>query len=168
MTSSWKDAAELIGIAAILISLVFVGFQLKQAEEIAVAEMNLSLVSIGIESANLINSNVETWRKGNSEAELTADERIIFDNIVEAISTRYFVETRHAMRLGQTGQAEAMLHDWSGFLFDNPGAREVWFRQQTRTYDLRKTLNPSGESFRYFTEAVESDLRKLDGAATGK
>ena len=164
MSSSWKDAAELIGIAAILVSLIFVGFQLKQAEEIAVAEMNLSLVSIGIESANLINTNVEIWRKGNSDAELSADERMIFDNIIEAISTRYFVETRHAMRLGQTEQAEAMLHDWSGFLFDHPGARETWFRQQARTHQIRETLNPAGESFRYFSETVEADLIKLDGA----
>ncbi len=34
----WKSIAELVGIAAIVASLVFVGLQLKQAQEIAIAE----------------------------------------------------------------------------------------------------------------------------------
>ncbi len=55
-TASWKDIAELIGIAAIVASLVFVGLQMKQSHEIAlseiyqqrttaVAEWNMSLAS---------------------------------------------------------------------------------------------------------------------------
>ena len=34
----WKSIAELVGIAAIVASLVFVGLQLKQSQEIAIAE----------------------------------------------------------------------------------------------------------------------------------
>jgi len=37
-TENWKDIAELIGIAAIVVSLIFVGFQMKQSHEIALAE----------------------------------------------------------------------------------------------------------------------------------
>ena len=35
--SRWKDTAELIGIAAIVASLIFVGMQLKQSQDIAIA-----------------------------------------------------------------------------------------------------------------------------------
>ncbi len=35
--SRWKDAVELVGIASIIASLVFVGFQLKHTNEIALA-----------------------------------------------------------------------------------------------------------------------------------
>jgi hypothetical protein len=35
--SDWKDIAELIGIAAIVASLLFVGLQMKQSQEIAIA-----------------------------------------------------------------------------------------------------------------------------------
>ena len=35
--ANWKDGAELIGIGAIVLSLIFVGFQLKQSQEIAIA-----------------------------------------------------------------------------------------------------------------------------------
>jgi hypothetical protein len=36
--TSWKDVAELFGIGAIVVSLIFVGFQLKQTQEIALAQ----------------------------------------------------------------------------------------------------------------------------------
>ncbi len=37
--ANWKDLAELVGIAAIVASLIFVGFQLKQERAIARAEL---------------------------------------------------------------------------------------------------------------------------------
>ena len=36
-TTNWKDIAELVGIAAIVASLIFVGLQMKQSQEIAIA-----------------------------------------------------------------------------------------------------------------------------------
>jgi len=36
-TTNWKDIAEVIGIAAIVASLIFVGLQMKQSQDIAVA-----------------------------------------------------------------------------------------------------------------------------------
>lgn len=35
--ANWKDGAELIGVLAIVLSLIFVGFQIKQSQEIALA-----------------------------------------------------------------------------------------------------------------------------------
>jgi hypothetical protein len=35
--ATWKDGAELIGVLAIVLSLIFVGFQIKQSQEIAMA-----------------------------------------------------------------------------------------------------------------------------------
>jgi hypothetical protein len=35
--ANWKDVAELVGIGAIVLSLIFVGFQIKQSHEIAMA-----------------------------------------------------------------------------------------------------------------------------------
>ena len=36
-STNWKDVAELIGIAAIVASLIFVGLQMKQSQDIAIA-----------------------------------------------------------------------------------------------------------------------------------
>ena len=64
----WKDIAELIGIAAIVASLIFVGLQMKQTQEIALADAYQARAdtSIGIfqsvpESSELIS----VWTKTN-------------------------------------------------------------------------------------------------------
>lgn len=48
--SDWKDTAEVVGIAAIVASLVFVGLQMKQSQEIAVATQYQERTAITIET----------------------------------------------------------------------------------------------------------------------
>ena len=55
--TNWKDFAELIGIASIVASLIFVGLQMQQAEDIALAELNASSISDNVDLASLINEH---------------------------------------------------------------------------------------------------------------
>ena len=79
--SDWKDTAELIGIVAIVASLVFVGLQLRQSHKIALAtqyqaraEATLSLHLAGIEADWL---PVRPLRDGISE-EVSARDINVF------------------------------------------------------------------------------------------
>ena len=56
-TTNWKDLAELIGIAAIAASLVFVGLQMKQSHEIALAEIYQARTSTVVEATAAMASN---------------------------------------------------------------------------------------------------------------
>ena len=56
-TSNWKDFAELFGIAAIVASLIFVGLQMKQSHEIALAEIYQARASMVVDWANQIALN---------------------------------------------------------------------------------------------------------------
>ncbi len=58
-STNWKDIAELIGIAAIVASLVFVGLQMKQSQEIALSNAYQSRAATVIEmvTANAANEN---------------------------------------------------------------------------------------------------------------
>ena len=47
--SDWKDTAELIGIAAIVASLIFVGLQMKQSQDIAIADQYQERANSAIE-----------------------------------------------------------------------------------------------------------------------
>ena len=62
----WNEMAELVGIAAVVGSLIFVGLQMKQAQEIGNAERRSSLVANGIELHSLIIKNADVWIKGNA------------------------------------------------------------------------------------------------------
>mgnify|MGYP001813140891 CR=1 FL=1 len=47
--ASWKDIAELIGISAIVASLVFVGLEMRQSQEIAVAAQYHERASLAVD-----------------------------------------------------------------------------------------------------------------------
>lgn len=164
-STNWKDVAELVGIAAILISLIFVGFQLQQSRIIAASEMNIALVSVGVESANLINDNIDIWTRGNNGGDLDEQERAVFNNIVSVLNTRWFVEHRHSTRLGEVEQAEAILDDWSSFLHQHPGARASWAEREANLQRGRELLNPDGDQFNYWSDAINTDLEILDRAS---
>jgi hypothetical protein len=61
--TNWKDTAELIGIAAIVASLIFVGLQMKQTQEIALsaayqsrADSSLHIRAMPLESPELLSA----------------------------------------------------------------------------------------------------------------
>jgi hypothetical protein len=56
------DWLQVIGIAAIVASLIFVGLQLKQSDEIALAEALENVTAIGIEERGLIAAHADTWQ----------------------------------------------------------------------------------------------------------
>ncbi len=49
-TTNWKGTAELIGFTAIVASLIFVGLQLKQSQEIAIAAQYQERANAEVES----------------------------------------------------------------------------------------------------------------------
>ena len=51
--SNWKDVAEIIGISAIVVSLVFVGIQMKQSQQLAWADSVLTMRTNVIEEGAL-------------------------------------------------------------------------------------------------------------------
>ena len=82
---NWKVIVETVGIAAIVASLIFVGLQMRQSQEIAIAETFLSILTSEIETYNATNEHAELWAKVNSDVELTDAEVIIFENLVASI-----------------------------------------------------------------------------------
>ena len=70
----WKGWLEGIGIVAIVASLLFVGLQMRQAQQFAMAEVYQKTLSSRSELTNSINENVVIWNKGRSGGELTDDE----------------------------------------------------------------------------------------------
>lgn len=90
--ASWKDIAELIGITAIVLSLLFVGLQLRQSQQLAVEE----LVSYSNERQNaireLIVANAEIWHKACVGEPLDPASRIIAAKIYDAWTDHLIAE----------------------------------------------------------------------------
>jgi len=59
MANNWKDTAELVGIAAIVASLLFVGLQMRLDQQIAGAQAYMDSANGLIELSQLTSDNQE-------------------------------------------------------------------------------------------------------------
>ena len=140
--ANWKDFAELIGLAALVASLIFVGVQMRQDREIVVSEGNLANAANLLESNLAILEHADVWVRGNSGDELSDSEEVVFHYLVKTMYEVKFFETARIKRLGLNQIAENVVADFSIFLFNNPGARRVWIEQEQDTTTLRDQLAP--------------------------
>lgn len=81
----------IIGIFGVVAGLVFVGVQIRQANDIAYAELTTWMEESRLISHQAIIDNAEVWRKGCAGDALSADDQIIFEHFVrnEIVIMRY-------------------------------------------------------------------------------
>ena len=63
MTSNknWRSLAELIGMVALIVSLLFVGLQMRQTNDIAYMDLDMAIVGIMAETSDVVASNADVW-----------------------------------------------------------------------------------------------------------
>lgn len=166
--TDWKSIAELVGIAAIVASLVFVGIQLRQDRQFAQAEAMADMLENGLESRASINQFAYVLAKGNSGAELDQGDSIIIRNIVRNEQDRVLL---HGLRERAIGGSTVDTPElwFAVFLYQNPAAREAW---EQIAADMELLVDPlrSPESLQRtrqsgsaaFRERIRKHLAKLD------
>ncbi len=158
---NWKDIAELIGIAAIVASLIFVGLQMRQTQRIALTEMDLNIMGAEFNSRSAIYDFPEVWAKGNAGDALEPSEAVIYQTLITDYNTLQFFKfsTAHAL----TGNADLTpaSMDTAGFLYENPGARREWESLRAK-YKRYRNPHQSNEYTSRFEQAVREDLAALD------
>ena len=88
--TDWKDIAELVGIAAIVASLVFVGLELRQSQAIALSEAYQQRTAIEISNASAFAgvpgymSGLAKLSDGGSSDDLTTVEHIAQEHYLAA------------------------------------------------------------------------------------
>ncbi len=123
--TNWKDIAELIGIGAIVLTLAFVGFQLRQDRDIAIAQLMTDAEIKQIELSSLISSNPSLWARGLQGEQLTTEEEVIFDSIVHAVIVKYgSLMERSDRRL--INRAGGVPRQFALHIHAHPGLRRVW------------------------------------------
>ena len=137
--TDWKDVAELIGIAAIVASLVFVGLQLRQEQVIARTE----LASVSAEIKNQINYKISepafsrTFAKMlTSPDDLSLDEKVqlqgVYWMVIEAFKRDCYIMAR-----GIFQECEEQVQSLAPLYFGNEYAQEWWrANRQDTQYSL--------------------------------
>ena len=160
--TNWKDVAELLGIAAIVASLVFVVLELRQSQRIASSETYVSLYSSRIEVANSISEHVDVWMKGTTGDDLTQRESAIFAILVNQLAESG-IQTYYQVNEIEGEEAAAIsAREFAIFLYHNPGARKVWASREEYLISNHGLLNERGPSFSNWNETVQLYLSELD------
>ena len=78
--ANWKDIAELIGIGAIVASLIFVGLQMKQSQDIAIASQYHARAALSVQNFNaeMESGDLKFWGsrdQWNGDNDLSIEDR---------------------------------------------------------------------------------------------
>ncbi|MGH8195142.1 MAG: hypothetical protein ACREQ8_12180 [Woeseiaceae bacterium] len=165
--ANWKDTAELVGMAAIVASLIFVGLQMRQEQEIARAQALGDYVAGRIEYLMGMTGYADILVKANSGAQLDAVESQILRDLVQVSEDQAFLGILRQRQLGgDLGTAELT---FASFLYRNPAARATWLHvaddmeryvDPLRTPESLARTQASGSNA--FRSRVKAHLAKLD------
>lgn len=158
----WHDIAELIGIGAIVASLLFVGLQLRQAQRIALSERNASELANAIQESSALMAYADTWVRGNAGEALTPVEQVVFRRLVRNVNDLAYFNVQQQRLLGRDDVAELDIAAYAGFLHENPGARRGWRTREENLQRYRRAANPDERITPGWIEAVEAYLAALE------
>jgi hypothetical protein len=124
--TNWKDIAELLGIAAIVASLVFVGLQLKQEDEVAQLEMFDRSVEQQREFADWITQHAEIWQRGCIGEELSDTDQLVFAQIYNVyINHTYLRWLRFKVSDFAGGDGQYLIDSFAANIHRYPGILAV-------------------------------------------
>jgi hypothetical protein len=165
--ANWKDTAELVGIGAIVASLILVGLQMRQEQEIARAQALGDYIAGRIDYLLGMTEYSGILVKANSGAQLDAVEEHTLRNLVQLTEDHAFLEVLRQSQLG--GDLKTAELTFVSFLYRNPAARTTWLQiaddmeryvDPLRTTESLARTRASGSSA--FRSRVKAHLAKLD------
>ena len=152
--SGWKDTVELIGIAAIVASLVFVGLQMRQEQKIASSQVWSERNMLRADLASLIYTHPQIWTNGLEGSELSPSDTVRF----EAMAFLYFHKEsiQYSQRLLRISPEPEHLiaYGLANMIWSYPGLRAVWSRWLSG-HQISSPSNP-------FTIDVERQLDEIE------
>ena len=137
----WKETAELIGLFAILASLIIVVMELQQQEKLLDLDMRNSMVSSTVAVNEQIIDHADIWVRGNAGEDLNATEFEIYQRMFISFNDHSF-QTYFIFQELYPDQKEQVLSQYAGFLSRNPGAYRVWIDRERQLNADRTAVNP--------------------------
>ena len=161
--TSWRDVAELVGIVAIVGSLLFVGLQLRQEQAIASAEINQSAVESYVSVNAFIAEHAGVLIRSNAGEQLTDEEALIINRVVHSLHIKFRLESAMRKSMGSSGEMAPRL--FAMFLYENPGVFRVWLELSEDEEEQYSLLSGGSDYISDFRAEVLDALNKLKIAA---
>ena len=159
---SRKEITELLGFGAVVASLVFVGIELRQSQNIGMAEGYSAIFAARAAASNSIREHIDLWEKGTAGEDLNESDAAIFAILVNQLNEAATQAYLYTERIAGTDEAKIHAQDFAGFLYNNPGARAVWNAREDNLMAVRRLSLDDSAYENTWTAAVRSYLNKLD------
>ena len=152
-----KEVVKLVGIAAIVASLVFVGLQIRQEQDIAVAQLLMEATARRIELSQLMSENREAWEKGLRGEELSDLDYATFASIADAYENHVLLMVVRTTLLDIKINAAFAVRAYAIQLYAYPGLRAVFYQRCSFA-----KLVGWGDDGGFFCTDVQDQLAILD------
>jgi hypothetical protein len=122
------NLGELIAAIATIATLIYLALQIRQNAKSIQGSTSQSLVNLEVDTFALIAQHANVFRRGCANiADLDADERVVFDQLVlTEISRMYAGFAQYQNGLITESELTEMLSDWQHHLVDQPGFQTAW------------------------------------------
>lgn len=167
---NWKAIAELVGVAGIILGLVFVGFQLQQDRRIAEAQLGSEGSVRSAAVAELMADHIDLWVRGMDSEELSHTEEIAFRVVASAVHANFMDEFDRGYRLGGFAPTR-VAQNYAYFIYSSPGYRRIFWEPRLKRLALRNSIFgrevfiPDNINARNFIATVSEVLEDLDRRA---
>jgi len=155
----WKGIAEIIGISAIVGSLIFVGLQIRQEQNVAVSQIWQTTLAAEVEIHIALAEHAVVLAKARNVDELSDAERIAVEELIDMWSARAFFESLSARRIDD-GDWSGPINAFAFFLYDNPGVQQLWSERIIRKEYFYTQFN-QGTAFIEFNDLIREKLASL-------
>lgn len=152
-----------IGLLGVIASLVFVGLQVKQADDVAVLQLMDSTAERGHELSVLIAENADVWHRECVGEELTPPEKIIAANIFWSYLQSNWNNWNRIRETGLGTADSSFLTDaYAANLHRYPGFRAIAFSYRDWT-EIGRTFDAVGvEEYRAAVFNRFEELQQLE------
>ena len=140
-----KDWLEIIGMVAIIASLIFVGLQIRQDRSIAAVDTFDSVVNTDLYLAELIGEHGDVWRRGLDGEDLSAEEQLTFLALAKAVESSFLTSWWRARELDIYNE-DSELRDYAMALHSHIGLREAFEAKHVRYATTDAAFGMSTES----------------------
>jgi len=156
---TWKGLAETIGVSAIVASLIFVGLQIRQEQNVAVSQIYQTTMAAQVEIHIAMVEHAELLAKARNADELTEAEKIAVEELIEMWAARSFFEFISARRI-EDGDWSGPVNIFAFLLTDHPGLQQLWSEKMLRKEEFYTQFN-QGTAFFEFNDQVRQKLASL-------
>jgi hypothetical protein len=158
-TYNWRSIAELIGVSAIVLSLIFVGAQIRQEQNIALAQIFADFDDTQIEWARLVAENKDIWVRGLKNEVLSDSDGAAFNVITAAFFDKESTRLYRAILI--TGvPSGGIIKKNADIVYSFPGLSAAW-----RDWAV---FHKSHQHSAWFYDYIDSVDASIDEIRSGK